>query len=107
MGFMMRTIGVVALVACGLAAQANESEDPVYQRHRGGAGYGGQAAYGFSPGYFPGYPPLGLGYYQQPSYGDWFTRPYPTHLDYFRLRSRMPATQPASQDCPCAEQQLR
>jgi len=100
----MRSIGVVALVACGLVAQASE-EEPVYQRHRGGGEYNGQAAYGSYPGYFPGYPAYGFGFYQQSFSGDWFTRPYPTHLDYFRLRSRMPATPLSSPDCPCAEQQ--
>jgi len=109
MRLFLQSLSVVVVLTCGLAAQANESEGPVYQRHRGGAGYGGQAASGFYPGQYPGlgYPPLapyGLGFYQQPFAGDWFTRPYPSHFDYFRLRHR--AT-PASQDCPCANTPTR
>jgi len=103
MRFFSQWSCVVVLLTWGFAAQADEG--PVYQRHRGGVGgYGGQAAYGFSPGQHPGlgYSPLapyGLGFNQQPFSGDWFTRPYPSHFDYFRLRHR--AT-PAMQDCPCA-----
>jgi len=101
MRFFLQLLCVV-LVAGGLAAEAGENEGPVYQRHRGGGGYGGQAAYGPNPGYYPGFPPYGFGYFQQPFAGDWFTRPYPSHFDYFRLRHR--AT-PASQNCPGADPQ--
>jgi len=102
MGSLVRTIGVVTLVACGFAAQANESEGPIYQRHRGGAGYEGQTAYGQYPWHYPGYPYYGSWYYPQTSYGNWFTRPYPTHLDYFGLRRQAP---PLTPDCPCASVQ--
>jgi len=104
MSFLVRSIGVVVLTVCSLAAQANENEDPVYQRHRGGGGYGGQPMTWYHPGQYPLYPQYGYGFQQQPLSGYWFSRPYPSHLDYHQVRSRMP---PAVQDCPCAEQQAQ
>ena len=104
----------VLLVACALLlsvaslASANEGDGGgggVYQRQRqrqrmqgGRHGYHGGNFYGnpFYGGYYPGY------FYQQPFYGSWYARPYPTHLDYFRLRSRTPPTAPPV-DYPCVE----
>ena len=60
---------------------------PVYQRDRGNNHSGGPwrhpGGYQFGFGYF-GFPPQVYG-------GNWYQRPYPTHLDFFRLRSAPPA----------------
>ncbi|MCH8839845.1 MAG: hypothetical protein IH831_04050 [Planctomycetes bacterium] len=103
----------VLLVACALLlpvatlASANEGGgDGVYQRQRthGGAGGAGGAGgrHGYYGGNFYGNSYYGGYYYQPPVYGSWYARPYPTHLDYFRLRSRTPPMVPPV-DCPCAE----
>ena len=100
MGLSIRTLVVAALVVCSFNAGAEANEGPVYQRHRSSAAYGYATGSGV-PRYFPGYPIPGypvVGYYQQPYSGYWFQRPYPYHLDYRRVRSRMPT--PA---CPCTE----
>ncbi len=101
----------VLLLACALLlpmaplASANEEGGGggVYQRQRqrmqgGRHGYHGGNFYGnpFYGGYYPG------NFYQQPFYGSWYARPYPTHLDYFRLRSRIPPTMPPV-GYPCVE----
>ncbi len=61
-------------------------------------GYHGGNFYGNSyyGGYYTGY------YSLQPVYGSWYARPYPTHLDYFRLRSRIPPMVPPV-NYPCVE----
>ncbi len=94
----------VLIVACALllpvttSASANEGGGGgVYQRqriHGGRQGYQGGNFYGHS--YYGGY------YYQPQVYGSWYARPYPTHLDYFRLRFRTPPMTPPV-ECPCAE----
>jgi len=101
MGFLARSIGIIILTACSLAVQADESESPVYQRHRGSEAYGGNTMAWQHPGLYPLFPQFGYGF-QQPLSGSWFSRPYPSHLDYHQVRSRM---QPVVQACPCTEQQ--
>ena len=100
----------VLLVACALLlsvvtlASANEGGGDgggvgVYQRQRQRM-QGGR--HGFHGGNFYGHPYYGGYYYPQPVYGSWYARPYPTHLDYFRLRSRTPPMTPPV-DCPSVE----
>ena len=102
-------LACILLLSVAMQASANEEGDGggdgVYQRqrqrqrmHGGRHGYYGGNFYG-QP-YYGGY--YGDYYYQQPIYGSWYARPYPTHLDYFRLRSRTPPMTPPV-DCPCAE----
>lgn len=55
-----------------------------------GPGFAGHPSYGFFGGAY------GAGF----SYGNWYQRPYPTHLDYFRLRQGGAWT-PA--ECPCLD----
>lgn len=91
----------VLLLACALLlpmaspASANE-EGGTYQRQRIQGG-----RHGFHGGHHYGHPFYG-GYYYPQVYGSWYARPYPTHLDYFRLRSRTPPMTPPV-DCPCVE----
>lgn len=82
-----------ALLLCAPTLASAFEGGGVYQRqrmHGGGRGFYGGGFYGYP--YYGGY------YYQQPIYGSWYTRPYPTHLDYFRLRERTPLETP-----PCPE----
>jgi len=100
MRLFLQSLCVLALLAGGLGTQAHENQanrnqvsgnlGAVYQRHRGGARPREQAGYGPGSFHYPGYPYYGNWNYLQPSYGYWFTRPYPSHFDYFRLRSRAP-----------------
>ena len=93
---LVAAIAVAACLAVGSAA-ANEG-GPTYQRMRHGsaAGYRG----GFHGGGGFHHPGFYGGFYQPPViFGTWYQRPYPTHLDFFRLRgSRSPAV-PLG-DCP-------
>jgi hypothetical protein len=87
----MRTLCLIACLAC-VATLAVADGGVTYMRDRG------PVARGFhgSLGYFP--PPFyGNFFFQPPIYGSYYQRPYPTHLDYFRLRG-MPMP-----DCPCAD----
>lgn len=97
---------VLFLPLATIASANEEGGDGVYQRQRqqqrmqdGWQGYGGNF-YGnpYYGGYFGGY------YYQPQIYGSWYARPYPTHLDYFRLRSRTPSVTPAA-DAPKSDSQ--
>lgn len=99
----MKSLLLLACVLClpvATPASANVGgggDGGVYQRqrmHGGRHGYRGGNFYGHS--YYGGY------YAPQSIYGSWYARPYPTHLDYFRLRYRTPPTVPPM-DCPCAE----
>jgi hypothetical protein len=87
----MRSLFLIACLAI-FAGSAFAEDGAVYMRKRDHGGW--QGHYG---GYSYGQPFYGGYYYQPPIYGSWYARPYPTHLDYFRLRGTpMP-------DCPCAE----
>ncbi len=98
----------VLLVACALLlsvdtlASANEGGGGggVYQRQRQRQRMQG-GRHGYHGGNFYGHPFYG-GFYQPQVYGSWYARPYPTHLDYFRLRSRPQSLVPPVY-CPCAE----
>ncbi|MCA9230232.1 MAG: hypothetical protein KDA57_06250 [Planctomycetales bacterium] len=94
MRLFARTLGIMAISACSLVAQANESSGPVYQRQRSG--------YGALPGmgHYPRHERDRGGYYQQQSSGNWFVRPYPYHFDYYRWRYSAPTFVP---NCPCEE----
>lgn len=74
----MRTLCLLACLAL-FAGSAFADDGVTYMRNRGHAefGFGG-------PGYFPPY--YGGYYFPPPVYGSFYQRPYPTHLDYFRLR---------------------
>jgi hypothetical protein len=94
----------VLIVACALLlpvatlASANEGEI-VYQRQRmpgelyvyhvilGGQGFGHPGFGGFHNPWFGGFHNPGFGgFHRSPQVsGSWHARPYPTHLDYFRL----------------------
>lgn len=78
-----------------LPLAVGEEVAPVYQRgrdhHQGGATWP-----------YPGGFPATFGYYgfsPQIYAGSWYQRPYPYHLDYFRLRSSSPPAE--SSGCPC------
>jgi len=104
-------LGLLCAMAMGANfADANEMENPVYQRQRGSYGAGAYAgpAMGYAGGpNFPGRGRRGWNRYGQfPGVwfaGSWYARPYPYHFDYYRnLYSGQPNQQlPA--DCPCAE----
>ncbi len=81
----------LCLIACLLlfTGSALADDGAVYMRKRDHGGWHG--GHGYAQPFYGGY------YYPPPIYGSWYARPYPTHLDYFRLRGTpMP-------DCPCAE----
>ncbi|GEM_PF-2065243 len=96
------TLSVIAEV------RAEEALPAIYQRsrdiafvnagHGGGHGHhgGGQWGGGFYNPWF------GTQFYA----GTWYQRPYPDHLIYNNVRSRMVPIQQASPDCPCLETSL-
>ena len=96
-------LSICLLVTLAAApAMANEG-GATYQRSRHGA-RGGHQGGGFYGQAYGGYGGWGFpGYYQPPTvFGSWYQRPYPTHLDFFRLRQRTPQYTPQF-DCPhCA-----
>jgi hypothetical protein len=87
----MRTLLVIACLLLP-AGSALAAEGPVYQRQRHDGGrFGGFGGYSYGQPYYGGF-------YSPPTiYGSYYTRPYPTHLDYFRLRGT------PVPDCPCAD----
>lgn len=91
----MRSLCLIACLAL-LTTTAIADDGADYMRNRGHGGWhGGYGGYGYGYGY--GQPFYGGYYYPPPIYGSFYARPYPTHLDYFRLRGTpIPA-------CPCTE----
>ena len=76
----------------GATYQRNRASAMGRQRGGGWHGHGG-AGWGYG-GWGYG------GFYQPPAvYGSWYQRPYPTHLDFFRLRQRTPLPVPHV-ECP-------
>lgn len=74
------------------AGPAFAEDGDVYMRKRGHGGeYGGFGGYGYGQPFYGGY------FYPPVVYGSFYARPYPTHLDYFRLRGG------PVDNCPCAE----
>ena len=87
----MRRLCLIACLAL-FAGSAFAEDGAVYMRKRDHGGWQGHyGGYGYGQPFYGGY------YYPQPVYGSWYARPYPTHLDYFRLRSTLVP------DCPCAD----
>jgi len=81
---------LLAIVAClpleVCSGQSSQSH-PVYQRQRQHSTqrYRGHRSRGnFARGGYGAYSPLF--FYPPTFFGSWYQRPYPTHLDYFRLR---------------------
>lgn len=98
---LQRLLCMVILIGCLMvsSAIANEGSGPVYQRGRHPTGnmyFGGHRF----PGY--GWHQGGWNFYSPQIYGNWYQRPYPYHLDYHQLRSRMPIQIPP--ECPCPSQ---
>jgi hypothetical protein len=92
----MKCFLLIVCVMC-FAGPACAVEGPVYERHRQhGGGYGGH----YGGGGFYGQPFYGGYFYQPPIYGSWYARPYPTHLDYFRLRGTSMVNHPCMEVMP-------
>lgn len=88
------------MLSCSFAL-ANEGG--AYQRTRSHSG--GHHSGGFYRGGGVGYPGFwGPGFWYNPPIvvGSYYQRPYPTHLDYFRLRQRTPLVVPQA-SCPGCE----
>jgi hypothetical protein len=96
-GNMERLFGrflLALLVVSAAAAACAEGGQPAYQRSRGGWQGGGGSYHGGSPNHH--YPPNrqhgkhfghgGKGYQPPQVSGGFFQRPYPYHLDYYRMR---------------------
>jgi hypothetical protein len=88
--------GALILAMCGQTfARAERSHDhggrdhrrPVYQRHAfdwmGKHGHGDHRRDGRKGGHFPVYSPQPVA---PPVSSGWFQRPYPYHLDYYKMR---------------------
>lgn len=103
MQFLGRPLQVFALSAfccfvpdCELLADAPAVYARQRVQHRGEyLGYAAGAIYGHQPGGFYG------GFFVPPVVtGSWYARPYPYHMDFHQVRSRVPMPVP---DCPCDE----
>ena len=103
MVFFKHAIAVLIVASAAAESLANDLAAPVYVRRRPAAtrhyhypayaggyfGGGGRGAWGCYP-YYPNYPSTMAGTYR----GYYYTRPYPTHLDYQAVRSRAPMVVP-------------
>ncbi|MBX3432778.1 MAG: hypothetical protein KF847_05625 [Pirellulales bacterium] len=100
---------IAYLAACALATAGStraavaegDFVAPVYQRQRVVSAYAAMPAGGGwdHPGHAP-WPGVGWGFGFGPQMvfgGSWYQRPYPSHLDYDRVRRQSPA----SPLCPC------
>ncbi len=87
------------LIAGTLPLAKGNDMPPVYQRGRG-------HHHGNYPWHYPGGYPFNYGFFGFPPQfyaGSWYQRPYPTHLDYFRLQA--PAPMPPY-GYPCVENEV-
>jgi len=110
----LSALTALAVFPANALADGEETEGPVYQRHRQAYGEDAtqfpQGSYGQPsyPGYFPGayYPGY---YYPKAISGSWYQRPYPYHFDFYKgrysARSATSGGQPVRADGPCAEPQ--
>jgi len=96
---------LVGLLQLPVAADGETS--PVYQRQRTAYGNhawaGGNYAAGAPMGVIPGGAVVGYPWpvFTPPVAGSWYQRPYPEHMEYFRLIQQAPAQVPGSPNCFC------